>query len=99
MKDLRRSAAGTFEEAGVPALDPGGDLVGIGGTVRNLAKIDLRRTDHPLPLLHGYELRESNLGRIIEDLSARTMKRRARLRGLNPDRADSIVGEPSSSSP
>ena len=92
MKDLRRSAAGTFEEAGVPALDPGGDLVGIGGTVRNLAKIDLRRTDHPLPLLHGYELRESNLGRIIEDLSARTMKRRARLRGLNPDRADSIVG-------
>ena len=92
MKDLRRSATGTLEEAGVPALDPGGDLVGIGGTVRNLAKIDLRRTDHPLPLLHGYELRESNLGGIIEDLAARTMKRRARLRGLNPDRADSIVG-------
>ena len=69
-----------------------GDLVGIGGTVRNLAKMDLRRTDHPLPLLHGYELREENLEWIIDDLAARTMKRRARLRGLNPDRADSIVG-------
>ncbi|MGH2673731.1 MAG: hypothetical protein ACRDHC_12215, partial [Actinomycetota bacterium] len=92
MKDLRKSATATLERANVPALDPGGDLVGIGGTVRNLAKMDLRRTDHPLPLLHGYELREENLEWIIEDLAARPMKRRARLRGLNPDRADSIVG-------
>ena len=60
--------------------------------MRNLAKMDLRRTDHPLPLLHGYELHEENLESIIEDLAGRTMKQRARLRGLNPDRADSIVG-------
>jgi exopolyphosphatase/guanosine-5'-triphosphate,3'-diphosphate pyrophosphatase len=92
MKDLRKSATATLERANVPALDPGGDLVGIGGTVRNLAKMDLRRTDHPLPLLHGYELPEENLEWIIENLAARPMKRRARLRGLNPDRADSIVG-------
>ncbi len=92
MKDLRKAVAAALERSEVPSLGVSGHLVGIGGTVRNLAKMDLRRTDHPLPLLHGYELREENLESIIEDLAARTMKRRARLRGLNPDRADSIVG-------
>jgi exopolyphosphatase / guanosine-5'-triphosphate,3'-diphosphate pyrophosphatase len=92
MKDLRKAVAAGLEGSVVPELGADGDLVGIGGTVRNLAKMDLRRTDHPLPLLHGYELRQANLESLIEDLAGRTMKRRARLRGLNPDRADSIVG-------
>ena len=92
MKDLRKAVATALEGSAVPELPEDADLVGMGGTVRNLAKMDLRRTDHPLPLLHGYELAEANLEGIIEDLAGRTMKRRARLRGLNPDRADSIVG-------
>jgi len=92
MKDLRKAVAAALEGSVVPELGDDGDLVGIGGTVRNLAKMDLRRTDHPLPLLHGYELFEENLEGIIGELASRTMKRRARLRGLNPDRADSIVG-------
>jgi exopolyphosphatase/guanosine-5'-triphosphate,3'-diphosphate pyrophosphatase len=92
MKDLRKAVAAALEGSVVPELGDSGELVGMGGTVRNLAKMDMRRTDHPLSLLHGYELAEGNLERIIEDLAARTMKRRARLRGLNPDRADSIVG-------
>ncbi len=92
MKDLRKAVAAALEGSAVPDLPEDADLVGMGGTVRNLAKMDLRRTDHPLPLLHGYELKEANLEGIIQDLAGRTMKRRARLRGLNPDRADSIVG-------
>jgi exopolyphosphatase/guanosine-5'-triphosphate,3'-diphosphate pyrophosphatase len=91
MKDLRKALGAALQRSAVPTLGDG-DLVGIGGTVRNLAKVDLRRTDHPLPLLHGYELRERNLEQILTDLASRTMKGRARLRGLNPDRADSIVG-------
>jgi exopolyphosphatase/guanosine-5'-triphosphate,3'-diphosphate pyrophosphatase len=92
LKALRRSARATFEDAGVPPLVAGSALVGIGGTVRNLAKMDLRRTDHPLALLHGYELERTHLVGIVDDLASRSMKQRARLRGLNPDRADSILG-------
>ena len=92
VKALRKFARATFEDAGVPALDEGSALVGIGGTVRNLAKMDLRRTDHPLALLHGYELDRTHLADIVDDLASRPMKQRARLRGLNPDRADSILG-------
>jgi exopolyphosphatase/guanosine-5'-triphosphate,3'-diphosphate pyrophosphatase len=92
LKDLRKTVKASLDEAGVGPVEPGGDLVGIGGTVRNLAKMDLRRSDHPLRLLHGYELSAASVEDLVEDLASRTMKRRARLQGLNPDRADTIVG-------
>jgi exopolyphosphatase / guanosine-5'-triphosphate,3'-diphosphate pyrophosphatase len=78
--------------AGIGELGTDEQLVGIGGTVRNLAKIDLRRTDYPLPALHGYRIDRERLGGVIDDLAGRTMKQRARVSGLNPDRADTIVG-------
>ena len=89
---LRKAVTAALDEAGLVELHKREDLVGIGGTVRNLAKIDLRRTDYPLPLLHGYELSERRVLEIVEDLAERTMKRRAQMPGLNPDRADTIVG-------
>jgi exopolyphosphatase / guanosine-5'-triphosphate,3'-diphosphate pyrophosphatase len=89
---LRAHVARTLEAAGVTELRRGEDLIGIGGTVRNLAKIDLRRTDQPLPLLHGYELTERHLGDIVPELAERPMKRRGQIPGLNPDRADTVVG-------
>jgi exopolyphosphatase/guanosine-5'-triphosphate,3'-diphosphate pyrophosphatase len=92
LQKLRKHVASSLDDAGVVELGKGEDLVGMGGTVRNLAKIDLRRTDHPLPLLHAYELTERHLDAIIGDLTERTMKRRAQVSGLNPDRADTIVG-------
>jgi exopolyphosphatase/guanosine-5'-triphosphate,3'-diphosphate pyrophosphatase len=89
---LRAAVASGLAEAGIVELRKREDVVGIGGTVRNLAKIDLRRADEPLPLLHGYELTARRLAAIVEDLTDRTMKRRAQVPGLNPDRADTIVG-------
>jgi exopolyphosphatase/guanosine-5'-triphosphate,3'-diphosphate pyrophosphatase len=89
---LRKAVAGALGDAGVVELQLRDDLIGIGGTVRNLAKVDLRRNDYPLPLLHGYELSERRLEAIIDDLAERSMKRRGQVSGLNPDRADTIVG-------
>ena len=68
-------------EAGITELGRHGQLVGIGGTVRNLAKIDLRRTDYPLPLLHGYRLADKRLAAVIDELSGRSLKRRAQIPG------------------
>jgi len=92
LKALRRFVSGALTDAGITELGRSEDLVGIGGTVRNLAKVDMKRSDYPLPLLHGYFLKERKLTALIEDLSARTMKRRAQVPGLNPDRADTVVG-------
>ena len=92
MRALRKSVKASIAEAGITELGPRDQLVGIGGTVRNLAKVDLRRTDYPLPLLHGYRLADKRLAAVIDELAGRTMKRRAQVPGLNPDRADTIVG-------
>ncbi len=89
---LRKHVASSLDDAGVVELRKGEDLVGIGGTVRNLAKIDLRRSDAALRLLHVFELTDRRLGAIVEDLAERSMRRRAQVPGLNPDRADTIVG-------
>ena len=90
--DLRGAVTVALDDAGITELAKGETLVGIGGTVRNLAKIDLRRSDYPLPLLHGYELTERQIDGMVAGLTERTMKRRAQMPGLNPDRADTIVG-------
>jgi exopolyphosphatase/guanosine-5'-triphosphate,3'-diphosphate pyrophosphatase len=89
---LRTFVSKTLDAAGIVELRKREDLVGIGGTVRNLAKIDMRRTEPALALLHGYELSERRLGEMIDDLAERTMKRRGQIPGLNPDRADTILG-------
>jgi exopolyphosphatase / guanosine-5'-triphosphate,3'-diphosphate pyrophosphatase len=88
---LRKTVRSALHGAKVQPVG-GGDLVGIGGTVRNLAKVDMRRTDYPVPLLHGYGLTTKRLAGLVDDLAARPMKGRARTGGLNPDRADSVVG-------
>ncbi len=92
MRRARNDVASTLEAAEVPRLRRRDSLVGIGGTVRNLAKIDMRRNGYPLAVLHGYEMPADRLSEILDDLSQRKMSRRGGIAGLNPDRADTIVG-------
>jgi exopolyphosphatase/guanosine-5'-triphosphate,3'-diphosphate pyrophosphatase len=92
LRRLRSFVSEELHDSGIGLLTHGEDLVGIGGTVRNLAKIDMHRTAYPLPLLHGYELLSDRLEQLIGELAGRTMRRRAQTSGLNPDRADSVLG-------
>ena len=92
LKRMRKHVSETLRAADIDDLASGEVLVGIGGTVRNLAKVDMHRTEHPLGLLHGYELPADRLEAILDDLAGKSMKRRAQVAGLNPDRADSVIG-------
>lgn len=91
---LRRHVADTLKAAGVGPLAPHEALVGTGGTVRNLAKIDrqARSSAYPIPRLHGYPLQRARIAEAVERLAALPQAARARVPGLNDDRADSIVG-------
>jgi exopolyphosphatase/guanosine-5'-triphosphate,3'-diphosphate pyrophosphatase len=66
-------------------------LVGVGGTVRNLAKIDQRLMRYPIDKYHGYHIPLER----VEDWAARLSKmnraERDHVEGLNSDRADVIV--------
>jgi exopolyphosphatase/guanosine-5'-triphosphate,3'-diphosphate pyrophosphatase len=81
-----------LEKAGVTPLEAGECVVGTGGTIRNLAKIDRRARDYPVTLLHGYVLPRKRLKEAVEQIASRKMKKRAEIPGLNEDRGDSIVG-------
>lgn len=66
-------------------------LVAMGGTVRNLAKIDQRMRGYPLPILHGYRLEREALERVTATLFDLPLGERRWVAGLRPDRADIIV--------
>jgi exopolyphosphatase/guanosine-5'-triphosphate,3'-diphosphate pyrophosphatase len=94
-RDRRRLVAHvrrSLEHSRLPALGRHGWLVGTGGTVRNLAKIDQRLRTYPLPRLHGYVLSRGRVEEIVDMLASRRQDRLASVPGLNDDRVDSIVG-------
>lgn len=89
---LRRHVSAHLARAGFGALAPDDVLVGTGGTLRNLAKMDRRAHGYPLPRVHGYALEAARLDALVELLAARRQKRREALPGLSEERGDSIVG-------
>ncbi|MCB9648932.1 MAG: Ppx/GppA family phosphatase [Deltaproteobacteria bacterium] len=66
-------------------------LIGMGGTIRNLARIHQAHVGYPVPLLHGYRLEADVLDALVEELASLTTSARADLSGLNRDRADVVV--------
>ncbi len=66
-------------------------LVAMGGTVRNLARIDQIDQNYPLAQLHAYPFSFEGLHRITRHLSGSRQSERERVHGLNLDRADIIV--------
>lgn len=69
----------------------GADLVGIGGTIRNLAKIEAERQSTPLHTLHGFRLTRASLEESIEEFRRLSVGEREHIPGLSTDRADIIL--------
>jgi len=92
LRRLREHVRSRLADAGVRRLKPGEQLVGTGGTLRNLAKIDRQARKYPIGELHGYELTVDRLDEVVELLASTKLKRRDELPGLSAERADSIVG-------
>jgi exopolyphosphatase/guanosine-5'-triphosphate,3'-diphosphate pyrophosphatase len=92
LKRLRDHVRNQLVKAGVKRLGRGERLVGTGGTLRNLAKIDREAQLYPIGSLHGYELPFDRLEETVDLLATTKEKRRDNLPGLSAERADSIVG-------
>jgi exopolyphosphatase/guanosine-5'-triphosphate,3'-diphosphate pyrophosphatase len=77
----------------VPWCTSTGDsaLVCVGGSVRNLARMDAARREYPLHTMHGYRLDRSSVQESLALLRATPLAKRRRLAGLNSDRADIIL--------
>jgi exopolyphosphatase/guanosine-5'-triphosphate,3'-diphosphate pyrophosphatase len=91
IKSLRSHIDGFLEELPLKTLKPGFRLVGTGGTVRNLAKIERFRLKAPGSRLHGHELSRDALEEIESELRGLPRRKRFDVLGLSKDRSDSIV--------
>ncbi|MUG25652.1 Ppx/GppA family phosphatase [Paenibacillus macerans] len=73
------------------AAHPGLPLIGLGGTIRTLGKLDQRRRKYPLRLAHYYRLAPESIRHYAETLPFMPLEKRKRLDGLSKARADIIA--------
>ena len=66
-------------------------VVGVGGTVRNLAKIYQRNIGYPLPKLHNYQMPANGLFSVINTITSSTPEERKKISGLSSERTDIII--------
>jgi exopolyphosphatase/guanosine-5'-triphosphate,3'-diphosphate pyrophosphatase len=66
-------------------------LVGLGGSIRNICKLDQRQKKYSLPLTHNYDMEASSVDRLMEQLSTLSVENRKKVEGMSKDRADIIV--------
>jgi len=69
-------------------------LVGTAGTIINIAIMTIQMNGKPVPdVLNGYSLKKKDILKTIKKiLSARNLKERKEIPGMDPQRADIIVG-------
>jgi exopolyphosphatase / guanosine-5'-triphosphate,3'-diphosphate pyrophosphatase len=92
IESLRKHVRRALADADISPASPDDQMVGTGGTIRNLAKMDRRGRRYPIPRLHGYVLTRRRVQDLSQLLVSRPVARRRNISGLNADRADSIVG-------
>jgi exopolyphosphatase/guanosine-5'-triphosphate,3'-diphosphate pyrophosphatase len=92
IRRLQDHVRDALQDAPVPALAADEQLVGTGGTIRNLARMDRAGRGYPIHRLHGYELDRRALATLVDGLVEQTAASRAQSPGLNASRFDSIAG-------
>lgn len=90
-RSLEKSVTEAFTGLDWLRAAPGYILVGVGGTVRNLARIAQKRNRHPIGRMHGYVMTAQALDTTIGQLRRKDITERKNIPGLNRDRADVIL--------
>jgi exopolyphosphatase / guanosine-5'-triphosphate,3'-diphosphate pyrophosphatase len=93
LEELREHVAAQLAGAGWPerAADAGGRLVGIGGTVRNLAAAAQRAAGLPSNGVQGMVVSADALAELVRRLASLPAAERASVAGIKPARADLIL--------
>ena len=89
---LRRHVKQMLKSSGMPPMQESGVLIGAGGTIRNMTKIDRGTKEHSFGRLHGSVVGYGSLKRIVNGLRGLDQTSLMYMPGLNPERTDSILG-------
>lgn len=66
-------------------------IIGVGGSFRNLGKMDRRRKRYPIDIVHNYVLYDYDVDEMFHLLKSKNLRQRKKIEGLSPSRADVIV--------
>ena len=69
-------------------VEPDVQLIGVGGSIRNLGKISRRFKRYPLDMAHNYHIGFDEFNNIYNTLKAVDITRASRIKGLSSTRAD-----------
>jgi exopolyphosphatase/guanosine-5'-triphosphate,3'-diphosphate pyrophosphatase len=89
---LNRFLTEAFQKIGWAEKGVKGPLIGVGGTIRNIGKIDRRRKSYPLDLAHNYQMTREDVSEIYQSVKNTQPRDRKYVEGLSADRADIFVG-------
>ncbi|MBB6218944.1 exopolyphosphatase/guanosine-5'-triphosphate,3'-diphosphate pyrophosphatase [Anaerosolibacter carboniphilus] len=67
-------------------------IVGLGGSIRSLAKIDKKKIGFPLESLHNYQMEEREVDYAYQMVTKAGLEERKNIPGVGKERADIIVG-------
>ncbi|MFD2613477.1 Ppx/GppA phosphatase family protein [Paenibacillus gansuensis] len=70
---------------------PGLPLIGLGGTIRSVSKIDQKAKKYSLGLTHNYQMAAQDVTQWLQSLRAMPLDKRRKVQGLAKERADIIV--------
>ncbi len=88
LRRLREAAKSAFAPLDWLPDQCRGRLGGMGGTVRQLARIDQKRRGYPLERVHAYTLTREAIDWIIDELARRSRRERLQIPGMKEERAD-----------
>lgn len=66
-------------------------LIGLGGTLRNVCKMNQKQTKYSLPQTHNYEMNGNQVTVFLEQLKYMSLAQLKKVEGLSKDRADIII--------
>jgi len=89
MRQVEHDIAAALGDA--PERDAGATLVGVAGTVTQLAALELELSSYDATRVHGHRLTRSTVEALAARLASLDLARRRELPGMEPSRADVIV--------
>ena len=71
--------------------EPHAEVIGIGGTIRSVARIHQGARSYPLALAHNYVMPPEDVEAILHWIASLPLQRRKKINGLSKDRVDLII--------
>ncbi|MDF2960895.1 MAG: phosphatase GppA [Paenibacillus sp.] len=91
LKNIRNMVLQAVSDEPWIKMHPGLPLIGLGGTIRSLSKINQKKQKYSLPVTHNYPISAIHMEELMKWLSSLPADKRKKVEGLSKDRFDIIV--------